>query len=109
LLQGKTDDTYGKTLLPRGAAAPIVNVCPIKVTGTHHGHEEKRKISLRESQVLLRNRRGKRVIGCRQRAQSSLRMWAGYETDVLKEFPAPFELLLNLGANTRSFTIIGIA
>jgi hypothetical protein len=91
-------------------ARSIVNVCPlIKVTGTHHGYEEKRKISLRESQVLLRNRRGKRVIGCRQRAQSSLRMWAGYETDVLKEFPARFELLVDLGANTRSFTIIGVA
>jgi hypothetical protein len=56
LLQGKTDDTYGKTLLPRGAGTPIVNVCfLIKVTGTHHGYEEKRKISLRESQMLLRD------------------------------------------------------
>jgi hypothetical protein len=31
-------------------ARSIVNACPlIKVTGTHHGYEEKRKISLRES------------------------------------------------------------
>ena len=29
------------------------------------------------------------------RAQSALRMWAGYETDVLKEFPARFERLLD--------------
>jgi hypothetical protein len=37
-------------------ARSIVNVCTlIKVTGTHHGNEEKRKISLRESQVLLRD------------------------------------------------------
>jgi hypothetical protein len=90
--------------LPRGVGAFYCERIPlIKVTGTHHGNEEKRKISLRESQVLLRNRRGKRIIGCRQRAQSSLRMWAGYETDVLKEFSARVGLVVDFGGNTRSF------
>jgi len=37
----------------------------IKVTGTHHGYEEKRKISLRESEMLLWDWCGKRVFGCR--------------------------------------------
>jgi len=91
-------------------ARSIVNVCPlIKVTGTHHGYEEKRKISLRESQVLLRNRRGKRVIGCRQRAQSAVRMWAGYETDVLKEFPPALNCSLTSGQTLAFFKIIGVA
>jgi hypothetical protein len=61
--------------------------------GTDHGHEEKREISLRESQMLLRNRRDKRVIGCRQRAESTLRVRPGiniliYETDVLVTTPS---------------------
>jgi hypothetical protein len=55
--------------------------------------------SLRESQLLLRNRRGKRVIGCRQLAESTLRVRPGYETDVLREFPARLELRANRGAN----------
>jgi hypothetical protein len=68
-------------------------------TGTDHGDEEEREISLRESQMLLRNRRGKRVIGCRQRAESTLRVRPGYETDVLTEFPARLALRANRGAN----------
>jgi hypothetical protein len=56
LLQGKTDDTYGKTLLPRGAGAFYCERMPLNQgDGTHHGYEEKRKISLRESEMLLRD------------------------------------------------------
>lgn len=73
----------------------------IKVMGTDHGHEEKREISLPESQMLLRNQRGKRVIGFRQRAESTLRVRPGYETDVLMESPARPELCANRGADHR--------
>jgi hypothetical protein len=87
--------------LPPRLDATLTVTCAtlqIKVTGTDHGHEEKREISLRESQMPLRNR-GKRVIGCRQRAESTQRVRPGYETDVLTEFPARLELRANRGAN----------
>jgi hypothetical protein len=83
---------FGRTLTVTYATLQI------KATGTDHGHEEKREISLRESQMPLRNR-GKRVIGCRQRAESTQRVRPGYETDVLTEFPARLELRANRGAN----------
>jgi hypothetical protein len=62
------------------------------------------------NQMLLRNRRGKRVIGCRQRAESTLRVRPGYETDVLTEFLARLELRANRGANPprRSVSMIRV-
>jgi hypothetical protein len=54
--------------------------------GRNHGHEEKRKISLREFQMLLRNRSGEGFVGCNERSQSTLYMRAGYEKDVLTAF-----------------------
>jgi len=54
-----------------------------ELRGQNHGHEEKRKISLRELQMLLRNRSGEGFVGCYERSQSSLCMRARYEKDVL--------------------------
>jgi hypothetical protein len=67
--------------------------------GQNHGHEEKRKISLRELQMLLRNRSGEGFVGCYERSQSSLCMRARYEKDVLTAFAG---LRLRVRLETRS-------
>ena len=96
LLQEKLKIRIGRCLLPPRLGAPYCDVCdpPNQSDGNRI-----MATSLRESQLLPRNRRGKRVIGCRQRAESTQRVRPGYETDVLTEFPARLELRANRGAN----------
>jgi hypothetical protein len=67
--------------------------------GRNHGHEEKRKISLREFQMLLRNRSSEGFVGCYERSQSTLCMRARYEKDVLIAFAG---LRLPVRLETRS-------
>jgi hypothetical protein len=100
LLQEKTEGGYGDgSIAARLVARFSVAVLASNQVGSKardskqlwYGDEEKREISLRKSEMLLRNRCCKRFLGRRQRTQSAMLMRPGHETDVLTEFPIRLE------------------